>query len=124
MAHCLLVQFSLKKLKDGGEPGKQIGKISFIDLAGSERGAGDHPCVMMFIMLTSYMQTVMDGIRVYDVHIWKPLTSSTYSLNPGCHEACRFSYLKPLSRLQVQICQEHLCCVVLQTRMTMTGKPG
>ena len=35
-----LLQFSLRKLKDGGEPGKQIGKISFIDLAGSERGAG------------------------------------------------------------------------------------
>ena len=33
-------QFCLRKLKDGGEPGKQIGKISFIDLAGSERGAG------------------------------------------------------------------------------------
>ena len=30
----------MRKLKDGGEPGKQIGKISFIDLAGSERGAG------------------------------------------------------------------------------------
>ena len=35
-----LLQFCLRKLKDGGEPGKQIGKISFIDLAGSERGAG------------------------------------------------------------------------------------
>lgn len=34
------MQFCLKKLKDGGEPGKLIGKISFIDLAGSERGAG------------------------------------------------------------------------------------
>lgn len=34
-----IMQFSLRKLKDGGEPGKQIGKISFIDLAGSERGA-------------------------------------------------------------------------------------
>ncbi|DBA89426.1 TPA: hypothetical protein ACH3X1_004062 [Trebouxia sp. C0004] len=34
-----IMQFCLRKLKDGGEPGKQIGKISFIDLAGSERGA-------------------------------------------------------------------------------------
>ena len=41
VAHAqLCVQFCLRKLKDGGEPGKQIGKISFIDLAGSERGAG------------------------------------------------------------------------------------
>ena len=35
-----LLQFALKKVQDNGEPGKLVGKISFIDLAGSERGAG------------------------------------------------------------------------------------
>ncbi|KAK9812765.1 hypothetical protein WJX72_003335 [[Myrmecia] bisecta] len=34
-----IMQFALKKTKADGEPGKQVGKISFIDLAGSERGA-------------------------------------------------------------------------------------
>ena len=41
-----LLQFCLRKLKDGGEPGKQIGKISFIDLAGSERGAGQYTLLL------------------------------------------------------------------------------
>eukprot|EP00891_Asterochloris_glomerata_P009247 jgi/Astpho2/9247/e_gw1.00138.16.1_t len=34
-----IMQFALKKVQDNGEPGKLVGKISFIDLAGSERGA-------------------------------------------------------------------------------------
>ena len=33
------MQFSLKRLSSSGEPGRLVGKLSFIDLAGSERGA-------------------------------------------------------------------------------------
>ena len=47
------VQFCLRKLKDGGEPGKQIGKISFIDLAGSERGAGRHTLLLDGVLTAS-----------------------------------------------------------------------
>ena len=33
------MQFSLKRVSSKGEPGKLVGKLTFIDLAGSERGA-------------------------------------------------------------------------------------
>ena len=35
---CVWPQFALKRRSEG-EGGRQVGKISFIDLAGSERGA-------------------------------------------------------------------------------------
>ena len=34
-----IMQFSLKRVSSKGEPGKLVGKLTFIDLAGSERGA-------------------------------------------------------------------------------------
>ena len=33
------MQFALKRVSSKGEPGKLVGKLTFIDLAGSERGA-------------------------------------------------------------------------------------
>ena len=33
------MQFALKRVSSRGEPGKLVGKLTFIDLAGSERGA-------------------------------------------------------------------------------------
>ena len=33
------MQFALKRVSSSGEPGRLLGKLSFIDLAGSERGA-------------------------------------------------------------------------------------
>ena len=33
------MQFSLKRSNSGGTAGRLVGKLSFIDLAGSERGA-------------------------------------------------------------------------------------
>ena len=33
------MQFALKRVSSSGEPGRTVGKLSFIDLAGSERGA-------------------------------------------------------------------------------------
>lgn len=34
-----IMQFALKRVSSSGEPGRLLGKLSFIDLAGSERGA-------------------------------------------------------------------------------------
>ena len=34
-----IMQFSLKRSNSGGTAGRLVGKLSFIDLAGSERGA-------------------------------------------------------------------------------------
>ena len=34
-----IMQFALKRVSSKGEPGRLVGKLSFIDLAGSERGA-------------------------------------------------------------------------------------